>query len=412
VWSWVKPAIGGLAVGTIGISIPHVFGVGYETINSALWGSIEVELLLLILVGKMLATALSLGSGGSGGIFAPSLLLGAVLGAAAGNIAHAVFPDWTATSGAYALVGMGAVVAGVTHAPISAILIIFELTNNYLIIPPLMLSCIASLLVSNYLCARSIYVAKLESRGVKLYDKKDVNLLRAVKVRDVMDDSPVLLPAGTQFSVIITTLLSGKTHYAIVVDDKNRYVGTIELNDIREVLQDYQELSSLVIAQDVANTTVPYVLAKDNLDLAMHIFGKTDKDLLAVCENARTKKVIAVVTKSAVINAYNLRILQEDLTGGVGTIIDTVAEGQSVEIMGGMHLGKIEIPASWSGKSLQQLDLRRKHGLEIVVIHREKDQTKPDQNPGLFPSADLKLQAGDKLLVLSTPENIRKRQRS
>jgi CIC family chloride channel protein len=139
---WLQPATGGLAVGSIAVWLPHVFGVGYETINAALWGTATASLLLLLVAAKAVATSLTLGSGGSGGVFAPSLFMGASLGAAWGHFANAVAPGWTAAPGAYALVGMGAVVAATTHAPITAILIIFEMTNDYRIIPPLMLACV------------------------------------------------------------------------------------------------------------------------------------------------------------------------------------------------------------------------------------------------------------------------------
>jgi CBS domain-containing protein len=251
-------------------------------------------------------------------------------------------------------------------------------------------------------------MASLESRGIKLYDAREVNLLRSIPVHEVMDSQPVLLKASTPFTQILTTLLSGKTHYAIVVTDSDGYIGTIELQDIREVLQESESLAALIIAQDVANTHIPYILKKDNLDLAMHLFGRHDKDEIAVCNNNRERKVIGVLTKTAVINAYNLRIFQEDLTGGFSSILDTVKEGRTIEVMGDIHLAQIDIPSSWIGKAINTLDLRRKHGLEIVLVYRKSGEQATSGRPGLFPSPELILRPGDKLLVLSALKQIKR----
>jgi CIC family chloride channel protein len=146
----VKPALGGIAVGVIGIGFPHVFGSGYESINATLEGHFPLLLLAALLVAKVVATSVTLGSGGSGGIFAPALFLGAVTGGAFGHVVHGVFPASTASSGAYALVAMGAVVSAATHAPITAIIMMFEMTQSITIIPPLMTSCVIATLVAVY----------------------------------------------------------------------------------------------------------------------------------------------------------------------------------------------------------------------------------------------------------------------
>lgn len=406
---WLKPALGGLGVGIIGIFLPQVFGVGYETINDAIWNNLELKILLLLLVAKMIATAFTLGSGGSGGVFGPSLYFGALLGASWGIIANMLFPEWTASPGAYALVGMGAMLSGITHMPITAILMIFEFTNNYLIIPPLMIASIISVLLSNQIAKKSIESAVLESKGINIHDKREVNLLRTILVSSVMETDPALIKRNAPFSEVITGLLSGKSHFAIVVDDRNSYVGTIELNDVRELLLDQESASSTLIASDISNTKIPFVLPDDNLDLIMHIFGRVEKDHIAVCNNALEKKVIGVVTKSSVINAYNVRIFQQDLTGGFSSLLDSADESRSIEVLGGMYICEIDVPVSWIGKSIKEIDIRRKYELEILVVHHTSSDTeKNSSRPGEFPSPELILQPGDRLLVLGKQETIDK----
>lgn len=410
---WLKPAIGGLAVGIIGIFFPQVFGVGYETITDAAWNKLELKILLILLIAKMMATSFTLGSGGSGGVFAPSIYFGATLGAAFGIVANMFFPDWTASPGAYALVGMGAMLSGVTHMPITAILMIFEFTNNYLIIPPLMLASIISVLLSNQIAKKSIETAVLESKGVNIHDKREINLLRSILVSSIMDTDPVLIKSEAPFSEVITSLLSGKSHFAVIVDEKDSYVGSIELNDIRELILEKEIVSSSLIASDVANSDIPFVLPEDNLDLVMHIFGRVDKDQIAVCNNALDRKVIGVVTKSAVINSYNMRIFQQDLTGGFSSLLDSANETRSLEVLGGMHICEIDVPLSWVGKSIKEIDVRKKYELEILVVHHAGSESEgKGSRPGEFPSPTLVIQPGDKLLVLGKPETIEKIKRA
>jgi len=162
-----------------------------------------VGLMGLLIVAKILATSVTIGSGGSGGIFAPSLFLGAMAGGVVGILVEKYFPGATASSGAYALVTMGAVVAATTHAPISAIIIIFELTQTIDIVPALMTACVISTLVSQLLNRDSIYTAKLRAQGVDIYEAKNPNVLKDLSVRDVISLDPVIVPAAADFKTVL-----------------------------------------------------------------------------------------------------------------------------------------------------------------------------------------------------------------
>jgi len=409
--AWLRPAFGGLGVGLIALGLPHVFGVGYETINAALLGKTGVAVLGLALGGKMVATSLTLGSGGSGGVFAPSLFLGATMGAAFGQLANRIFPDWTADSGAYALVGMGAFVSATTHAPITAILIIFELTNDYKVIPPLMLACVIGVLLSSYLNRESIYTEKLARRGVKLSEGRDVNLLKSILVGSVMEAGVQTVTTDTPLSRLLPGLLTGSHHPLVVVDGKRRYAGSIELGDVTEVLPQAEELGGIVVAADLADPKAPFVVPSDSLDLVMHLFGRTHHEELPVCDSQERRSVLGVVTKTAVIDAYNKRVFQADLTGGFGSLVDAVHDGRSLEVLGGVHLGEIVVPAGWVGKNLRQIDPRRRLRIEVVLIHRPAGAGGTgdlDGRPGMFPSPDYVFEAGDRVLVLGDPRDIGK----
>lgn len=404
---WLRPGVGGFLVGLIALALPQVYGVGYASIDAALWNRADIAILGVLIVAKLLATSLTLGSGGSGGVFAPSLFLGAMLGATGGHLAHMLFPEWTAEPGAYALVGMGALVAGTTHAPITAILMIFEMTNDYHIIPPLMLACVLAIAVSSFLHRNSIYTEKLARRGIHLFEGRDVNLLRSIHVEEVMDRDAPIVSAGMPFAELIPNLLSNPHTELLVVNADDRYIGTVALNDIKAVLPESADLDPFAVAADAVNETVPYVLPNDNLDLVMHLFGRIHRDELPVCDNAKSKHVVGVVTRNDVIETYNRRVFQMDLSGGFNSLITAVHGGRTIEVLGGLHLGEVEVPSTMAGKTLAEVGLRRRFNVEVVLIQTsDQDESTLDDRPGKIPTADTNLSPGDRLLVLGSLEAI------
>ncbi len=184
---WLKPAVGGLAVGLILRFFPEVYGSGLPAVESALWVRFPWELLIGLFVAEFIANILTLASGGSGGVFAPGLYMGAMLGGAFGTLVHAMFPEWTAGSGAYAMVGMAAFFAAAAKAPMTAILILFEMTNDYRIMLPLMAAVAASVYLSHRLMPHSIYTLKLFNRGID-FPFQDDSDVRPARVRAVPAD--------------------------------------------------------------------------------------------------------------------------------------------------------------------------------------------------------------------------------
>lgn len=165
---WLRPAVGGLAVGTVLLLLPQLYGVGYPVLQNALRGDYLLGFLLILLAGKLLATSITIGVGGSGGVFAPSLFVGAMGGTAFGIAVHTWLPHLTATPGVYGLIGMGAAFAGAAHAPITAVIVLFELTGQYTVILPLMTAIVVATLVGRTLSTDTIYTRKLKRRGIDI----------------------------------------------------------------------------------------------------------------------------------------------------------------------------------------------------------------------------------------------------
>jgi CIC family chloride channel protein len=402
-----KPAVGGLGIGLIALYLPQVYGVGYESINDALWGKDIRWLLFALIFAKIIATSLTLGSGGSGGIFAPSLFIGAMLGSLIGKQAHILYPELTADAGAYALVGMGALVAATTHAPISAILIIFELTNDYHIIPPLMISCIISVLIATYIKKESIYTMKLVRRGLHIFEGRDVNLLRSLRVNQVITQNVEIIPANSSFTDFIQQIIKSTHHEYFVVDRKDYLIGQLSISDIKEFLKDEEYLSSLVIASDLAHPPIATFYKDDNLDLVMHQFGKYDVDELPVVESRNMTKLIGSVRRKDVIDAYNREIFKSDLAGGVHSIVTAVQKERKVELADGYCLAEVEPPDGFVGKTLKDLNIRVRFGVEVILIRNSMEETDGISNrPGALAKADYSIKSGDKLLVLGDEKSI------
>ncbi len=175
---WLRPAVGGLLLGVVLLVLPQMYGVGYLVLGRAVDGDYAVGFLILLLVGKVVACSLTIGIGGSGGVFAPSLFCGAMLAAAYGAVVHGLLPGAGGSPGAYALVGMGALFAGAARAPVTAVVILFELTGEYTIILPLMLAIVLATGVSHLVSHDTVYTRKLLRRGIDLEAPADPGLGR------------------------------------------------------------------------------------------------------------------------------------------------------------------------------------------------------------------------------------------
>jgi len=307
---YLKPAVGGLLVGAVGFFFPQIFSDGYPAVNEALRGHLGLVLLLALVLAKIGATSFTLGSGNSGGIFAPSLFMGAMLGAAVGSIAHTFLPNLTASEGAYALVGMAAVVGGTTHAPITAMLIIFEMTNDYSIILPVMLCTAVSTLVSSQMNRESIYTLKLARRGINLKRGMEVNIMGSIAVETIMVKKVETVLASQSLADFLKFLQQTTETSFPVVDDSGRLIGVLSLQDVREVLLNESRagLEQILIAQDIADTDPATLHPGHTLNDAMMKFGKRDSDRLPVV-NPDTRELLGIVKRSDVINAYNRALL-------------------------------------------------------------------------------------------------------
>jgi chloride channel protein, CIC family len=389
-----KAAIGGAAVGGIALMYPEVLGVGYAAMNTALSGNPGFALLVGLLLAKIVAVSLTIGTGGSGGVFAPSLFLGASLGGAVGVFMRDNFTG-TAPPGAYALVGMGAVVSAATHAPITAIMILFELTTDYQIILPLMISCIIGTMVMSRLHSDSIYTIKLRRRGVNIRSGQDVDLLRRVPVRTVLRENIFTALPHDPFLPILQKLYHGTEGAIYVMDEQRVLLGVITLNQLRPVLEDIRAVQNMLVAEDVATLDVPVVQADENLDAVLQRLDQTYRDELPVLENGH---LLGAVHMSDVLDRYRREVFKHQMTDSIASSMPSQSEEVVVHRVGAFVLAEIDAPVNLFDKTLLDLDFRRKYHVNVLLVRPSGRESSEPEPPGV----DYRFSPGDRLVVFGS----------
>ncbi|MGY8737042.1 MAG: chloride channel protein [bacterium] len=396
---WSKAAIGGAMVGTMAIWLPNVYGVGYTTIGGALAGTMTAGMMGVLVVAKILATSVTIGSGGSGGVFAPSLFLGAMAGGVVGTLVEQYFPGATGSSGAYALVTMGAVVAAATHAPVSAIIIIFELTQTIDIIPALMTACVISTLVAQVSFRDSIYTVKLRRQGIDFFEAKNPNVLKELSVHEVIVLDPVVIPAAANFKTVLDLVVQSPHSQFYVESPTGAHLGAISLAELRRLIYEQETLQHIVVAGDLVDTSHPSVSDDVDLSVVMQIFSSSHVDEIAVVNADDRTKLVGTVREKDVIEASNREQLRRDLAGGMQTSISAAGSGQTVDLGDGYQLREIMAPPHVTGRSLRKLTLRERVGVQVLLVRSKK----PEGGTHLrVPHGDDVLVEGDAVIVAGT----------
>jgi CIC family chloride channel protein len=323
---YAKPAIGVALVGAIALFYPSVMGVGYDTVTFALNGNLNelfefgptsiLVIVITILVLKMVATSLTISSGNSGGVFGPSLFLGAMLGAAFGMVVNEFFPSMTAEYGAYAIVGMAAVFASTSRATLTAILMLFEMTSSYSIILPLMFSCVVADAVSSLLSKETIYTAKLARLGISYVHDLSANILETVRVKDAMDTNYTSVTEDTKLrKVVDLQLYKGKKGFPVVSPD-GKLKGVITLTDVRKAFEKGLQDS---MVKDAMTKKVVTVYPDETLQVAMEKMVLRKIGYVPVVDPAKPNRIVGMLDREAILDRYRgvlaEQVSQESLEG-------------------------------------------------------------------------------------------------
>lgn len=306
---YLKPAAGGLLVGGIAAVYPEVLGVGYETTDLALSGGFGLQLLLILIVAKTAASCISLGAGFAGGFFSPSLCIGALTGAAFGIIASLAIPEAQANINAYAIVGMGALAGAVLGAPISTILIIFELTGDYALTIGVMIAVATASMITRHFTGGSMFTWQLRARGIDFASAHDRAEVRQIAVGDLMTDRFRTVDERTLAGEIREVLRTAPDYDLYVTDPEGRLTGVVTFDRLRTLLFE-DDPDTHATAGDLATSDLDYLVPTDTLDRALDILETTPARHLPVVANRADPHLIGVLHRQNALVAYNKALLQ------------------------------------------------------------------------------------------------------
>lgn len=399
----VQAVFGGALIGVLALRFPEIMGVGYEAIEAALDEQLLLGTLLLLVVVKIVAVSLTIGSGGSGGIFAPSLMIGAMVGGAIGTVAHGLWPGATASSGAYALVGAGAVVAATTHAPLTAYMIIFELSNDYKIIMPLMIACVIATMVAARLNPASIYTMKLVRRGLDIYKGRSLNVLRHLRAGDVMHQPQGQVSPRTTLIELLSAFMNNQYTSIFVVEVDGRLAGIVNFDDVRPFFTFRDKSAHTLIAHDIMHTEgYPVVRPDDRLDSVIRQLDRYRFEV-PVVEHGQ---LVGAILSGDVVQRYNNEMSKREMAASVISSVEDTGRFKPLPGVADLGLAEVPVPARFVGYSCEALDLRNRFGVTVLLV--KKQEAGDAEIEGRVPDGRYTFAADDVLLVMGSSDDLRK----
>ena len=307
-----KPILGAFLVGCLGLLQFEVLGDGYYLMVELLHNnSYSIGFLALLVLLRIIATSITLGTNNVGGVLAPSLVIGAAFGAFFGNTVHYFFPYLNAEVGAYALIGMGSFLAATTLAPLTAIFLLFELTNDYHVIIPVMFASIIGTVSVKTLLGESIDTLELAREGIHLEEGRELNILRSVKVKKVLHKDFVTMNEKDNFAKLLKQIPKQSIHYFPILNDKNELSGIVSFATVRELILE-DDLKEIIIMKDIMETDLITITENNDLAKALNLFSIKDLDTLPVVSHNNKKKIIGLIFHRDIIDQYNSLLAVKD----------------------------------------------------------------------------------------------------
>lgn len=382
---WGKPAVAGALVGIAGIFLPEIFGEGYHVIGDVLGGRSElVWLLFVLMIAKLIMTPVSIGGGFAGGVFAPSLFIGAMLGGGVGLVAQSLFPSLNIVPAAFAMVGMAAVLAGAVHAPLTAILLLFEMTRDYRIILPLMFAVVISLLISRYIEGDSVYMLGLARKGIRIERGRDLEVLERITVDEVMAEAPPFLRENMSVKEAIDYMTDQRVHGVPVLTQKGELYGIVTMHDIRDSDLDHDELIGNVCRRDLM-VTYP----DETIGAALRRMSVRDIGRMPVVSRESPKLLLGLLRRSDAIRAYDIALKRH-------TLLRHRAQQARLGTFSGVDVQEINIQsgAKCDGRAVRDVEWPR--DCVIASVRRGSNL--------FIPRGETILKAGDALVFVAEGE--------
>ena len=390
----LRTLLGGAIVGVIGLRWPEVFGNGYEACRDILRDGHAPQALLLLALFKIVATSASVGSGVPGGVFTPTLMLGAATGSLFGAALSAATNGATGPASSYAQLGLAGLLAGTMHAPLLATVMTIELVDDHHFVVPLLVTTFTARYVARRFRRGSVYTEELRRKGVATEGDLDERALRSLKVRDLLRSDVVLLPASAPLETVVRALTETRALHLYVGDPTGRFLGAIDLHDVKGLLGGLDSGGAIVAADLVKAIPVTYpeeALVDVNRKLWMQDFGH-----LPVVSDEVERRFLGIVTRRDILGAVDRRILRQNVL-----MAPLKADGNAApdwfELPPGGRLEGVRVPAAMVGKTVGESLLGRRFGVTVLSVTKVDRQGRESR---VLPHRDLVLEANDRLAVL------------
>ncbi|HOJ17466.1 MAG: CBS domain-containing protein [Ignavibacteriales bacterium] len=407
---WALMVIVGLIVGTTGFFYKDILGIGYEGINNILAGRNSLQIVAVLLVMKFILVPLILNSGGFGGMFAPALFMGACSGFLFSQFLIHVWGIQVDPT-TFILVGMGAMLGGINSIPISAILIIFEMTRDYSFILPLMLAVVISTMIIQISYKGSIHTHHLRQQGYRLNNSEDHAILNRIKISEVMKPRIMLIDCSTPLPMLLTEMVNSQADTFYLKNNQGRINGVITSQMLRPILTEFNQLKDVLIAEDLASKDIVLVTGDDTLDSVMKLFEKKDYDefpvIAGVEEPGSAQRVLGVIRRKDVIAAYNKERIKLNLADSFATELKTIEKEERSKVADGYSIMVINPPAEFLGSTLAELNIRNRFGLEVLMIKKPVDPYSDELEKIIQPAGDYVVSEGDNLYIFGKDENLK-----
>ncbi|MBL1211947.1 MAG: CBS domain-containing protein [Ignavibacteriae bacterium] len=406
---WAVMVAVGLIVGACGYFYKEIFGIGYTAINLILSGSLTWKVVLVLLAMKFILVPLILHSGGFGGLFAPSLFMGACVGFLFAFGINSIWgTDLDITT--FVLVGMGAMLGGINSIPISAILIIFEMTKEYSFILPLMLVVVISTTIVQLVLKGSVHVKHLENEGYRISSGRETNLLRTINVDEVQLEKIMTVKEGATLPELVSKLLENPQSTFYTVNNEGKITGVITENELRPIISEYENLKDVILARDIANNEVIKVFSSNDLDYVLRLFGKKNLDEFLVVSSKDHDNILGAITRQDVISVYNKESFKHNIADNIASELMAIEKSKVSRVADGYSITEKKAVPSFVGKSLVELRIRNKYGLEVLMIKQSSSPFSDDTSGAniITPDPNYKIQRDDTLVLFGSDENIKK----
>jgi CIC family chloride channel protein len=393
---WARLLCGLAVVGLIAVPLRANLSDGYPVIDQALNGNVPLQMMAILFVAKFLASIISLACGAPGGVFGPVFFVGTMAGGTFHGLLHALFPRLVAGGlrGSYALLGLGAFLAGTTHAPLTSIFLLTEMTGNYGVTLAALVSSVIAMVVARSIEPNSIDTYALARQGISLEIEKDRLALTGVSVASIVKGEPTTLDAAAKLDVIFSVAASSTQDVLPVLDGQNNYLGAINTRDLVGLIASVGDLRELINAYDLSRSSFPSVGPQANLEDALHVMEDELTAALPVVDPDRPNQLLGLITRAEIGRVFS------HATGGVSPF---PSRDTYIFWSRGYRVARIRVPAAAESKTLRELGSRVRFGVNVLAVQNR-------DNPGagfVLIEADEPLHGGDTLIVAGRSASIR-----